>query len=229
MMMRIAILLALATATTAQAQDQTLPHPIAAVGVLTYGGEGGCTGTLIRNDLVLTAAHCLGQRLDAIDPAAVTFRTGAYPGTVAVTRVGAEAVVHPLYDGETTSFDRRVSYDIGLLRLAEPVPPEAATPLVLSGDPTTAERIILASWRGGVGQRARERTCAVISAEERRLSIGCDVRGGESGAPLLARTPQGLAIVGVLTNRDEGDVQPIGHAAGVARVGQLIALLLPRP
>jgi protease YdgD len=207
------------------------PHPTAAVGVILRDGRGTCTGALIAPDLILTAAHCVGGPGPESDPSVVRFRTGAYPGLTPVESPASRIVIHPLYprDGETSGLERRTGYDIALVRLAAPVPETAAAPLAVASDPVLGNRLLIAGYRGGHGERARERTCPVIGASDRMIQMGCDVRSGESGSPVLQHGPDGLSVVGVLSARAEEGPQKFAIAAGSARIGQLRALMGPEP
>lgn len=203
------------------------PHPTAAVGLVLRDGTGICTGSLIAPDLILTAAHCVLAVGPGDDPSRLRFRTGAYPGLSPVEVPAARIVVHPLYPrgGEKAEIERRTGYDLALLRLSAPVPDTAAAPLVVTQDAVTMRRLLIASYRGGQGDRARERTCPLVDATDRMIRMGCDVRSGESGSPVLQRGENGLALVGVLSARAEDGPQKLAIAAGAARIGQLRALM----
>jgi protease YdgD len=229
MIFRLPVVLALAALLShpAAAEGGAVPHPTAAVGVILRGGVAVCTGALIAPDLVVTAAHCLEPEGSGGDPTRIRFRTGAYPGTVAVEGGAVRIVRHPLYPGagESAPLDRRAGYDLALVRLAAPVPASAALPLALARGAAVAPRLLVASYRGGQGERARERMCPVIDAGDRMIRMGCDVRPGESGAPVLQREGDGLVLVGVLSARAEDGPQKLALAAASARIGQLRALM----
>jgi protease YdgD len=213
----------------ARADPVADPHPTAAVGLILKDGVGTCTGSLIAPDLVVTAAHCAEGIAPGSEPARLRFRTGAYPGLAPVERPAARLVLHPLYPapGEEAGVERRTGYDLALLRLAEPVPAASATPLVVTRAAVVEHRLLIATYRGGQGARARERTCPVIEASDGMIRMGCDVRPGESGAPVIQRGEGGLVLVGVLSARAEDGPQKLAIAAGSTRIGQLRALMGP--
>lgn len=225
-------LLAIAPASDAQLVREEIavapaPHPTAAVGVVLRGGKGICTGTLIRPDVVVTAAHCV-QALRSGEAGRIAFRTGAYPGSEPVEVRAIDIVIHPLYVF-ARGVELTTGYDLALVRLSEGIAPQTATPIEVTKEPVVFPRLLVASYRGGRGARARERTCPVIEASDRMILMGCDVRSGESGSPVLQRTDNGIAIVGVLSARGEDGPQKLAFAAGSQRIGQVVALMGPRP
>ena len=107
-------------------------------------GGALCTATLIRPNVAVTAAHCVG------------YGSGDYPGR----SVGQVVFQWNAAQSWAFDFDAYVSYgaqvgvdDIALLRLIQPVPAEIARPSkIASRGPVAGERI---SWFGyGCAQRA---------------------------------------------------------------------------
>lgn len=89
--------------------DNTQAH-MAVVG-LSFGG-GGCSGTLISRDVVLTAGHCAyGQSAGSYT---VTFGDNWYSPDH--TRSVSEVWVHPGYN------DQNITHDVALLRLSTEAP-----------------------------------------------------------------------------------------------------------
>ncbi len=52
----------------------------------------------------------------------------------------------------------------------------------------TGERLLIASYPGGRGERARERLCPAITTSVQVATLSCIVVSGESGAPVLRLT-----------------------------------------
>lgn len=87
-----------------------------------------CSGTLVTPDVVVTAAHCLDvgkrkTRTASPDTLGVIVAIDALNDPNPYASAVVEAVIHPGYDS------RQLLNDIGLLRLAAPVPASVATPV----------------------------------------------------------------------------------------------------
>lgn len=94
--------------------------------VMTTTYDGLCTGTLISDTVVLTAAHCIKGGIDAGQTGGrVYFGSGGSEDWIA-TRNITDLFAHRFYEGGLSS-----GYDIGLIRLASPAPVDI-TPLPLN-------------------------------------------------------------------------------------------------
>ena len=201
--------------------------PLAAVGRIGTGENFGCSATLIEPDIVLTAAHCATGMMD--QPDTHFFQTGAYPGLPAVRRQVTDVSVHPFFLLNLGSEVARVRFDLALLLLAEPIEDPRILPITLTSTPEVGESLLLAGYRSGLGERARERRCMVFETVREAFAIGCEVLGGESGSPVLRVTEDGLRVAAVLTSRTRVEAQPIGLAASVSPRIDPVRDALPSP
>ncbi len=172
--------------------------PWAALGRVQTELGGRCTGVLIADDRVLTAAHCLRNRLTGrlVQPSSVHFlqgfSRGDYTGHARVARftTGATAQGGP------------VGADWAVLHLATPlagptVPlwqSEAVTgaAVMLGGYQQDRPEVLLADTACTILGRARD------AAAQPLIAHGCTATRGASGAPLLLVLPEGrFAVAGV--------------------------------
>ena len=94
-----------------------------AVGRLDIAGKGFCTAALIRESLILTAAHCLYDTDGSlIDSDRFEFRAGLRDGRASATRGIRRAIAHPDYHPNGDAFvPLEVAKDIAVLELERPI------------------------------------------------------------------------------------------------------------
>ncbi len=122
-----------------------------AVGRLDITGKGFCTAALIRDRLILTAAHCLYDRDgNLIPPDRFEFRAGLRDGRASATRNITRAIAHPNYqhNGEATR-PSEVAMDIAVLELDRPIREVRIRPYLIAQQPLTGDEVGVVSYGRG--------------------------------------------------------------------------------
>ncbi|MFV2038284.1 MAG: serine protease [Paracoccaceae bacterium] len=184
------------------------------VGLIDLGLAGGCTGTLIEPDLVLTAGHCLLSRIEGVrmKPEQFVFHPTSASGEPGPGFVAKLKVVHPVFAMPGVPEQNKIARDLGLLQLAEPVPAELATPITTTRPDDSQISGFVISFRGRGGGPARQRACPKIQRGGGVVELGCQVRRGESGSPYLVWSDGVLRMVAVVTAKWQNKSQPTALA-----------------
>lgn len=172
----------------------------AGVGRIDFGGQSFCTGSLIAENLVLTAAHCLfdpgsGRRYEASE---ITFLAGWRNGQAAAYRGVRRAVSHPDYEGQD---DRalKVAHDLALLELDQPVRTSAVTPFAVQARPRKGAEVGVVSYAfDRADSPSLQELCHVLARQDGVLVLSCDIDFGSSGAPVFViqdGVPQIVSVI----------------------------------
>ena len=183
-----------------------------AVGLISIGAGGMCTGALIETNVVLTAAHCLFDARDGsrIDPGKVKFHAGWRNGRSTASRNVRRAIVHPDYVFTGPNGDLHVANDIALLELESEIRLSNITPYATGNRPRKGQNVGVVSYaHDRASSPSLQRVCYVLARQRGTLVLSCKVDFGSSGAPIFVEVDGAPTIVSVISAKAEVQGRPV--------------------
>jgi V8-like Glu-specific endopeptidase len=171
-----------------------------AVGRLNRGDDLLCTASLIRPNLVLTAAHCLVEDSGAlVKPQELEFLAGFRHTSALAYRKISRFVVHPKYIAARGSLEA-IKYDVALIELHQPVDTRQITPFAVKEQLARGEDVRVVSYAADrTAAPSLQDRCTVIEERDMILIMTCDVNFGSSGAPIFGTMDGAPTVVSVVS------------------------------
>lgn len=190
-----------------------------AVGKLILGERGFCTGALIGPQLVLTAAHCLYDKTTGVQirPEDIEFQAGFRNGRAVAYRGVSRAVTHPDYRFSTEDKLGRVTDDVALLELNQPIRLPSLVPFETGATPVEGDAVGVVSYAQYREEAPSiQESCEVLAGRRDALILTCSVDFGSSGAPVFSVRDGVARVVSVISAKAEVDGRKVALAVPLA-------------
>ncbi|WP_135449816.1 MULTISPECIES: trypsin-like serine peptidase [Tabrizicola] len=190
-----------------------------AVGKLILGGRGFCTGALIEPNLVLTAAHCLYDKQTGVQmrPEDIQFQAGWRNGRAVAYRSVKRAVTHPDYRYSGNDKLERVTADLALLELSQPIRLPSILPFETGAAPVEGDAVAVVSYAQDRAEAPSiQEPCEVLAGRRDTLVLSCSVDFGSSGAPVFSSVDGVSRVVSIISAKAEVNGRKVALAVPLA-------------
>jgi protease YdgD len=178
-------------------------------------GVGFCTATLISEDIILTAAHCLyDEQAARLGDAQLIFNAGLRIGRPDARRGIARSLIHPDYEYGLPDDLSFVRSDLAILQLESPIRDADIRPFATNGVAIVGDGVQVVSYGEDRADVASlEDDCQVLAQDLGVLVLSCHVVRGSSGAPIFLEYGGEMNVVSVVSARAQWRDEPVALSA----------------
>jgi protease YdgD len=210
--------------------EESVPwRGVGRVNIASFDERGMCTGTLIAETLVLTAAHCVTSPRtgEPYPPGNIHFVAGWRLGQQTAFSKAESVTVHPGYDHAVRPGLEQIGSDLALIRLETGIPEEKAPSFRVAPTPPRRVPLTLISYRRDRAHAlTRQEGCEIRGERGSVIALACDVTFGASGSPIFAEIEGERRLIAVVSAMSRDDGQPIAWAVRVdAAIPEVLAAL----
>jgi len=196
-----------------------------AVGRLNLGHKGFCTGALIADNLVLTTGHCLFDKETGarIPVEQMEFLAGWRNGRAAAYRGVRRALAHPDFVYSGAEQVDRVTHDLALLELDQPIRLPSIIPFETDVQPMEGDDVGVVSYAKDRAEApSLQEMCKVLGQKPEMLILSCAVDFGASGSPIFSLRGGVARVVSVVSAK--ADLEGKQVALGTSLLQPLVEL-----
>ncbi len=162
-----------------------------------------------------------------LDDGQIEFLADWRGGRAAAYRSVRRSIVHPAFIYDSDNFITRVTHDVAILQLDQPIRNTSITPFLTHTRPGNGAEVGVVSYaHDRADSPSLQEVCHVLDQRGGSLVLDCDVDFGSSGAPIFVIENGLPKIVSVVSAKAEMSGSPVALGMSLeAPLADLMAML----